>query len=261
MYRHTFVSGNFCSSVSQGNKFTLIELLIVISIIAVLSGLLLPSLQKAREKALSINCNSNLKQINTMMFQYIDQNGGYFCPSADKYSNAWDFSVGDDWSPDETKPGLLAAALGTGPAGTQKINRCPSNNLDTSYSSKNSGYGYNKFLGSEYNYGGGLLYTGFKLNQLQTPSQIIIFSDSAVPDYYDSKKLLPTSHLYSPQKRLPADSDSYIHMRHNKGANIGFADGHNLHVRKIYKAGRTIDTSIIGYLSEDNYHYDPNFKR
>lgn len=65
----------------RGNFFTLIELLVVIAIIAVLAGMLLPSLNKARGKAQSVSCVSRLKQIGTADAMY-QGDFGYFCPGA-----------------------------------------------------------------------------------------------------------------------------------------------------------------------------------
>lgn len=62
----------------RANKFTLVELLVVISVIAILAGLLLPALNSARKKARTINCISNQKQIGITALSYANDWNDWF---------------------------------------------------------------------------------------------------------------------------------------------------------------------------------------
>jgi prepilin-type N-terminal cleavage/methylation domain-containing protein/prepilin-type processing-associated H-X9-DG protein len=219
-----------------GSGFTLLELLVVISIISLLAGLLLPSLAKAKAQAQEQVCRNSTKQLAVACLMYAGDNKERlpynFGAAAAETNVNWVAGL-LDWepTPDNTNTALLSgSALGSYVGGAAGVYRCPADTALASiqrllgWPERVRSYSLNASIGDA----GALTAMGYNVNNpgyaqfftvpsIKAPSQIFMFLDEHPDSIYDGYFVnRAAAHEWV---RLPG---SY----HDGGANFSFSDGH-----------------------------------
>jgi prepilin-type N-terminal cleavage/methylation domain-containing protein/prepilin-type processing-associated H-X9-DG protein len=256
--------------------FTLIELLVVIAIIAILAALLLPTLSRAKEKAETTLCKSNLRQIGTALQLYVSEFHTYV--PAGQEGIAW-FDILRPYTGSAAWPEYNLTASGQ-PIPRTGVYACPGYSRVPGFYGSLPGdptgvpfgaYGYNwSGIGAVERIGPGqpssyyLGVAGIRESKIRRPTEMICFGDSPFKDGLEGLVYKGSGHLSTgirdtalraagPLASAEANRRKAAYQRRHSGRfNMIFCDGHLEHQppEKFFDARR--DASVARRWNNDN---------
>lgn len=204
--------------------FTLIELLVVIAIIAILGGMLLPALNRSREKAREIACSSQLKQVGLAFSLYNGDFNSYYPPYLQDVYLFWPYLMKEHKYQPDPKVYFCPSAINTLTNDYTSGKNNAINNPQTSSRYQYITYGYNYMnLGGSYNElngSGDWTLRPAKVEMVKSPSGKINLAESR-----ESSNVSRSSCVI--QQACEANGVNRINLAHaGFSANILWVDGH-----------------------------------